>query len=172
MTTDSRTAAKTAKIAARIERGSTEGERAAARNVLGKMVRRHGLRACLPAHPLASDAIVCEWDLLDALEAGWDFAPMRNTSKWDDVTKAAAWAALPAWGAKTLGRALAHLQARKAAGWTDGVWTGGADLRYLNVITWPLERAYRAAAATEGWSAEDATSYLRRTTDRMVALAA
>jgi len=164
-----RTASKATKIAALIERGATEGERAAARNALTALVRRHGLRACIPSHPLASESIVCEWDLLEALEAGWDFSRYVNTSKWDDVTKAAAWAALPAWGAKTLGRALSHLRARKAAGWENGVWTGGEDLRYLNVITWPLERAYRHAAKTEGWSDEDATRYLKRTTARMAA---
>jgi len=162
-----RIARKSAAIATRIERGSTEGERAAARNVLGKLVRKHGLRACLPAHPLASTEIVCEWDLVDALDASWDRSRYANRSRWTSAEKAAAWAALPAWGAKTLGRACAILQARLANGWERGAWVGGDDLKYLNVTTWGLERAFREAAELEGWGADDATSYLQRTTSRM-----
>lgn len=152
-------AAKFEKIAARITRGSTDGEKAAARNVARTMIENHGLRAVLPSHPLVirdeEQGFISEWDLVEVCE--------KSVFDADEVTRFAFYAALPYYGAKTVGRALAIIRARQKNGWLAGAakgrageWHGGSDLRFLNVSEWGFEQAFKRAVASEGADWTDA----------------
>lgn len=150
--TDARTARKFAAIAARITRGSTPGERTAARNVGGNLIRRKGLRACLPSHPSNRiDGFAHE--LVEVARA-------MHGRKSDEVERFAFYADLPSFGAKEVGRALAQIRSAQRAGWTNGVWTGEGDLRFLNVAEWGFQRAFYAAAEVDGFTREEANAFV------------
>jgi len=167
MTTTNATARKFAKVWARVERGSTEGERTAGRNVATRLIERKGLRACLPSHPLNGLEYGDAYTLVDAAESMWDFTAIGGKRTADRQTWATYFMALPYYGAKETGRALALLRSRKSAGWSRGVWTGPDNtLQFLNVTIWGVEQAFLKAAASEGWTADEARAYAADRADR------
>jgi len=124
------------------------------------MIRKYGLRACVPSHPLNKiDGFALE--IVEVLEAAWNPSiHCGGTFELSQSERVAMWAGLEAFGAKELGRAYRIIRNRKRAGWTDGKWTGGNDLKFLGVVEWPLKVAFRATAAMDGFEPDEAERFL------------
>lgn len=169
---DIKTAKKFSRVVALIERGATDGERTAARRAGERLIARFGIWACLPSHPLNNHKIVgCEWDLVDVVESMWATNAYGTSTERvaSDVVWWAFFAALPQYGAKTVGRALCILKARQRVGWVNGRWTGGNDLKFLGVTEWGLERAFRRAAEMEGWTKAEVDAFIASRTATIAA---
>lgn len=151
-TNANRTATRFASIINLAERAGSEGERKAALAAAKRMVTRKGLSACAPSHPLATvDGFYFE--LLDAVKACMNSEGMDSTI---------AWYALGQFSAKELARATAMIRARQRKGWNRGRWTGGSDLKFLNVAEWGFEQAAFASAESEGWTRDEVRAYTNR----------
>ena len=160
------------KILQMLIRGATMGERTAAHAVAQKAVDKHGLRKCFPNHPLNGEEVLSEWDIVEVAESMWDFGPYGGKRKVELEVFSSFFMGIPAFGAKTAGRAVCIIKARLRNGWTagrDGVWGGGRDLEFLNVMEWGFERAFKHAADLEGWSEADCERFIESRTASIAA---
>lgn len=160
---NTRTARKFTKISALVDRGATPGERGAARNVARNLITSKGLRACVPGHPL-SEIVGFSWEIVEIVEAAWDFSEGRNTFAISESEKVALFAGIEAFGAKELGRAYRIIRDRLSAGWNagdrPGEWHAGNDLKFLNIALYLFERAFANVAPLEGFEPADMKRFL------------